>query len=179
MKTKTEREALIMERKQKKIDRKLGKHPSTLSKLKFWGKKEKKNPELDVEINIIKKDTGFIESHKLYAENRKVTIDNIIYNLKPDGMILEPTKDSFLPVYFFNEGVKEPYNFKNLNKRIPSRVINLLYNTDTYRTWLEMERKNINLILVIIGIATLIILAVYGWLNFAHGQLPKIPFINN
>jgi len=133
---------------------------------------------LDVEINIIKKHTDFIESHREYAEKGKVKIDGFTYKLKPEGMILEPTKDSFLPVYFFNEGNDIPYNFKNLNKRIPSRVINLLYNTDTYRTWLEMERKNINLILVIIGIATLIILGVYAWLNFGHGQLPKIPGVN-
>lgn len=146
--------------------------------LRFWKKKEKLNPELNVEVNIVKKKTGFIESHRVYAEGRKITIDGFIYELKPEGMILEPTKDSFLPVYFFNEDNREPYNFKNLNKRIPSRVINLLYNTDTYRTWLEMERKNINLILVIIGIASIVILAIYGWLNFGHGHLPKIPFIN-
>jgi hypothetical protein len=146
--------------------------------LKFWKKKEKISPMDDVEVNIIKKKTEFIESHRVIAKDGKVTIDNFVYRLDPKGMILEPTKDSFLPLYFFNEGVAEPYNFKNLNKRIPSRVINLLYNTDTYRTWLEMERKNINLILVIIGIATIVILAIYGWLNFGHGHIPKIPFIN-
>jgi len=145
---------------------------------RIYKKKPKVKPEDKVIINIIEKETRFVHSYKdLIVTKRTVKVNNFTYHLANKGMILEPTKEGFVQMYVFNEDEKEPYDFKNYNKRIPSRVINLLYKTETYRTWLQMENKNINIIIVIVGIATLIILAVYGWLNFGHGHLPNIPFI--
>lgn len=141
----------------------------------------KEHPELNIQINLIRKDTGFIEEHGVYATKNKFKIESIggfEYELKPYGLVLEPTKDSFKPFYVFKEDEKHPMDFSNKNKRIPSRVLTLLYNLDTYRILIQYESKNINLILVIIGVITLVVLAIYGWLNFGHGQLPKIPFLN-
>jgi hypothetical protein len=137
----------------------------------------KEHPELDVEVNIIMKETGFIETHHVFAKDNKFKYKDDTYVLDPKGLVLEPTKDSFKPFYVFKEGEKKPWDFSNKNKRIPSRVLTLLYNLDTYRILIVYESKNINLILVIIGLITLGVLAVYGWLNFGHGQLPKLPFI--
>jgi hypothetical protein len=141
----------------------------------------KEHPELNIQVNLIRKDTGFIEEHSIYATKNKFKIESVSdfeYELKPSGLVLEPTKDSFKPFYVFKEGEKYPMDFSNKNKRIPSRVLTLLYNLDTYRILIVYESKNINLILVIIGVITLVVLAIYGWLNFGHGQLPKIPFLN-
>jgi hypothetical protein len=161
---------------------KKAKKENLLSRLlkRFKKNKEEINPELDIRVDIIRKDSEIIDHYKIYAKDRKFSVDGdkTVYKLKPKGMMLEPTKASFNPMYVYKEGDPEPYDFHNYNKRIPSRVINLLYNTDTYRTWLEMERKNLNLILVIIGVATLVVLGIYAWLNYGHGQIPNIPFIS-
>jgi hypothetical protein len=138
-------------------------------------KKEiREHPELYIKVKIIKDITGMIESHYIYASERKFKLGNTTYKLKPYGLILEPMHDNFLPMYIFKEGKEYPIDFTNKNKRIPARVLTLLYNLDTYRILIQMERKNLNLILVIIGIVTIGILAVYGWLNYGHGQIPKL-----
>jgi hypothetical protein len=168
MKTKEERkkiyEAKVKQRKplfRKKVDEERLKHP-----------------ELDIDVNIMEKNTNIIRSMSVYAEGNKFKYDGTTYKLNPKRMILQPTKDSFRPFYMFKEGNPNPIDFENKNKRIPSRVLTLLYNLDTYRILIVYENKNLNLILVIIGVITLILLVVYGWLNFLHGQLPNIPFIN-
>jgi hypothetical protein len=134
------------------------------------------HPELNIDVNILMQD-GFIETTSVFAKDKKFKYKDDTYELDPKGLILEPTKDSFKPFYFFLEGIKKPWDFTNKNKRIPSRVLTLLYNLDTYRILIVYESKNINLILVIIGIITLVLLAIYGWLNFLHGALPPLPFI--
>jgi len=139
-------------------------------------KEIKEHPELNIEVNILMKD-GFIETTSVFAKDKTFKHGKTTYKLDPKGLILEPTKDSFKPFYFFKEGDSKPWDFTNKNKRIPSRVLTLLYNLDTYRILIVYESKNINLILVIIGIITLIILVAYGWLNFGHGELPPLPFI--
>jgi hypothetical protein len=136
----------------------------------------KEHPELYIEVDIIKETTGMIESHIIYATERKFKLDGSTYNLKPYGLILEPMHDNFLPLYVFKEKNPLPIDFTNKNKRVPGRVLTLLYNLDTYRILIQMERKNLNLILVILGVVTIVILAIYGWLNYGHGQLPKLPF---
>ena len=139
----------------------------------------KEHPELYIKLKIIQENTGMIQSHYIYAKERQFKHEGTTYKLKPYGLQLEPMHDNFLPFYMFKEKNENPIDFTNRNKKVPARVLTLLYNLDTYRILIQMERKNLNLILVIIGVATIIILAVYGWLNFGHGQIPKIPFLSH
>jgi len=134
----------------------------------------RENPHLYCEINIIEKKTEMIQTFYTFAKDREFVHNNFIYKLEPEGMNLIPTGDSFIPLYVFNEGSTNPVDFKNMNERIPGRVLTLLYNLDTYRILIQMEFKKLNLILVIIGIATLIILFAYGYIHLTDAPIPWV-----
>jgi hypothetical protein len=144
----------------------------------------KDHPELCAQADIIRP-TGFVDSHLIFAKDRTFPDPDppaggkpCTYRLEPQGLVLEPMKDGFRPLYVFKEGDPKPYDFTNHSKLVPARVLTLLYNLDTYRILIQMERKNLNLILVILGVATIIVLGIYAWLNYGHGQLPDIPFLS-
>lgn len=134
----------------------------------------KENPHLYCEINIIEDKTEMIKTFYTFAKDRSFEFNYCIYELKPEGMNLIPTGDSFIPLYVFIEGKKDPVDFKNINEKIPGRVLTLLYNLDTYRILIQMEFKKLNLILVLIGIATLIILFVYGYIHMTDLPIPYV-----
>lgn len=134
----------------------------------------KENPHLYCEINIIEDKTEMIKTFYTYAKDREFKYNDVTYKLEPEGMNLIPSGDSFIPLYVFNENMIEPVSFKNMNERIPGRVLTLLYNLDTYRILIQMEFKKLNFILVIIGIATLIILFVYGYVHLTDLPIPYV-----
>jgi len=133
-----------------------------------------KNPHLYAEINIVEKKTGMIRSFITYAKDQRFTYENFNYELQPEGMNLIPIKNSFCPLYVFLEKHKNPVDFKNKNKHVPGRVLSLLYDLDTYRILIQMEFKKLNMILVILGIVSIIVLAVYGYINFTDMPIPGV-----
>jgi len=135
-------------------------------------KQIKDHPELYVEITIYNPTSNILYSEYIYAKEHKYIKDKFTYDLDPIGMNLQPTNKGVMPSYLFVKGNKKPYDFTNKNQRIPSRIVKLLYNPDTYKILIQPDRKNLNLILVIIGVVTLIVLGVYAWLNYGHGQIP-------
>lgn len=153
-------------------------------KIRFGKKREEKKEETEqekqkektvyeTEINIFIENTNFIET--FYTNEKKVfKYNNKDYNLEPYGMILVPLKNGFRPVYYFKENHNKPIDFTNKNKNIPARVISLLYNFDTYRILIEKEFKKMNLILVILSIVILVILCVYGYVNFTNLPIPWV-----
>lgn len=147
---------------------------TTDEKPKITLKMIKEHPELYVEINILNTESNIVESEYIYATESKIKKNGFTYKLDPTGMNLQPTTKGFVPSYFFIMNKSKPYDFTNMNERVPSRIITLLYNLDTYRVLIQPERKNINLILVIIGILTLICLGIYAWINYGHGQIPDL-----
>jgi hypothetical protein len=135
-----------------------------------------KHPELDAEIMILDPLSNIIQIDHVYAKDKTFKHDGekTEYKLKPKGLNLIPFKDTFVAHYLFKKGESEPYDFTNKNKRIPARVLTILYNLDAYRILICPERKNLNLILVIVGIVTLVVLGIYAWLNYGHGALPNL-----
>jgi hypothetical protein len=139
----------------------------------------KEHPELYIQADIIDTVTGIIDTKYIFAKDRTFEYpdddkEKMEYNIKPYGLNLLPLADNFIPVYTFIKGKPNPYDFKDKNKHVPSRIVTLLYDADTYKMFIVPEHKNLNLVLVIIGIATIIILAVYAWLNYGGGEIPFI-----
>jgi hypothetical protein len=136
---------------------------------KITQKMIKQNPELYVEVTIYNPKSNMLFSEYIYATERKYVKDDDTYELDPIGMNLQPTTKGMIPSYVFIKGTKKPYDFTNKNLRIPSRIVKLLYNPDTYKILISPEHKNLNLILVIIGIVTLIVLGLFAWFNYGNG----------
>lgn len=135
-----------------------------------------KNPELNVEIMVLDRKTNIIEITRKFAKGKKFTMpdDECKYKLTPTGLNLIPHKGGFVAHYLFVKGKEDPYNFTNMNKLIPARVLTILYNMDAYRILIQPEHKNLNLILVIIGVITLAVLGIYAWLNYGNGYVPTL-----
>lgn len=119
----------------------------------------KENPENYMQVNIIKKN-DMIETFYKYLEKKTFTYWGKEYQLESEGIILLPRKGYFIPAIFFREGHKNPIIFVNKNKGIPSRAMTLLYDLRLYRALIKLEEKNINIILIILNIVTLILLSV-------------------
>jgi hypothetical protein len=171
MKNKEERKKLLEDRLRIKQLKKEAKEKQITSKM------IRDHPELYVEVTVYNPKTNILYSEYIYSTERKYIRDNFTYELDPIGMNLQPTNKGVIPSYVFIEENKKPYDFTNKNKRIPSRIVKLLYNPDTYKILIQPDRKNLNLILVIIGVVTLIVLGVYAWLNYGHGQIPDFSHI--
>lgn len=131
------------------------------------------NPELNVEIMVLDRKTNIIEITRKFAKGKKFKHGDFEYKLTPTGLNLIPHKDGFVAHYLFVKNREDPYNFTNMNKLIPARVLTILYNMDAYRILIQPEHKNLNLILVIIGVITLVVLAIYAWLNYGNGYVPS------
>lgn len=142
-------------------------------KEKITSKMIKNNPELYIEVIVYDPVSNLLYSEYIFSKDkgRKYEFDGdeIKYELDPIGMNLQPTNKGVIPSYLFIKGNKKPYDFTNKNERVPSRIVKLLYNPNTYKILIQPERKNLNLILVIIGVVTLIVLCVYAWLNYGNG----------
>ena len=83
-------------RKRKKEDRRkhAEKRERQVEEKRIFEKEVQEHPELYVEVNIIKSANGMIESQYLYAKERKFKYEGFTYHLKPEGLILTPTKDN-------------------------------------------------------------------------------------
>jgi hypothetical protein len=138
-------------------------------KTEITSKMIKSHPELYVEVTIYDPDANMLSSEYIYAKEQKYKQGKTEYELDPVGMNLQPTSKGVMPSYLFIKDHKKPYDFTNKNQRIPSRIVKLLYNPDTYKILIQPDHKNLNLILVIIGVVTLIILGLYGWFNYGNG----------
>lgn len=130
--------------------------------------------ELATQIMILDPNTNVISIENLKTKNNIHQKDKTKYRLKPKGLNLIQHGDGFVSHYLFIKNKEEPYDFTNKNKRIPARVLTILYNLDAYRILIQPERKNLNLILVIIGIITLIVLSVYAYINYCGGEIPSL-----
>lgn len=119
----------------------------------------KENPENYMQVNIIKKNK-MIETFYKYINKKTFTYWSKDYDIDSKGIILLPRKGYFIPAIFFREGHKNPVIFDNKNKGIPSRAMTLLYDLRLYRALIKLEEKNINIILIILNIVTLILLSV-------------------
>lgn len=129
----------------------------------------KQHPELYVEVTIYDPASNMLESEYIYASEHRYVKDKKTYELDPIGMNLQPTNKGIIPSYVFIKNHRKPYDFTNKNQRIPSRIVKLLYNPDTYKILIQPEHKNLNLILVIIGVVTLIVLGLFAWFNYGNG----------
>lgn len=125
-----------------------------ISKEMIW-----ENPEKYLEVNMVGNKNNIIVTFHRYIDDNTFKYKSKTYNVKADGIVLIPKRGYFSPTIFYKEGKSNPINFENTNKGIPSRALTLLYDLRLYRTLIQIDKKNVNLILIILNIVSLIMLS--------------------
>lgn len=128
------------------------------------------NPEKYLEINIIKKDKfRMVDTIYKYIKDEtfKYGEPEKEYNIDSKCIFLTPYKKSFMPTSFYIEGHKKPLEFVNNNKNIPCNALSLLWKYKLYKVLMELEEKNINFILIVLLIASMVMYGVS--LYFKYG----------
>ena len=145
------------------------------NKLKIKEPKEKTvdittYPEKYIEINIIKKDNfRMVETIYEFIEEKKFTHDKIDYIIDSKCIFIIPNNKSFLQTSYYIEGVKEPLHFNNDNVGIPCNALSLLWKYKLYKTLMELDEKNINFILIILLLASMIMYGIGMYFNYGGG----------
>ena len=125
--------------------------------------KIEQHPDRYLEVNILKKNR-IIDTFYVYADKYKFKYNDVTYNVRSKAIILLPKHDYFIPAIYYKEGVTNPVSFENKNKGVPSRILTLLYDLRLYKMLIQLERKNINIILIVLCIISLV---AFGMLTYA------------
>lgn len=129
-----------------------------------------KNPEKYLEINIIKVDKfRMVETIYKYVKDESFKYDEKDYNIDSKCIFLTPYKKSFIPTSFYIEGHKEPLEFVNENKHIPCNALSLLWKYKLYKVLMQLEEKNINFILIVLLIASMVMYGVGLYFKYGGG----------
>lgn len=128
------------------------------------------NPDKYIEINIIK-ENRIIDTFHVYADEYKFKYKKLTYNVKSKSVILLPKHDYFIPCAYYREGIKNPISFENKNKGVPSRILTLLYDLRLYKMLIQLENKNINIILIALCIIELVAFGLLTYTLYNTGVL--------
>ena len=127
-------------------------------------------PEKYLEINIIKKDNfRMVETIYEFIEEKKFTYDSNDYVIDSKCIFIIPNGKSFLQTSYYIEGVKKPLDFANKNEGIPCNALSLLWNYRLYKALMQLEEKNINFILIILLLASMVLYGVGLYLTYGGG----------
>ena len=138
-------------------------------------KKVQRNPELYIEINMVRK-SRLVDAFYIFAEKKTFLYKKKEYNIKEDGIYLLPKKKGsyFMPTSFYREGKNDPVSFKQLNKGITGKALSLLYSENLYANLLfDNDEQKYNFFIVILLIGILVCWGVMYWMLFIrHGATP-------
>lgn len=129
------------------------------------------NPEKYLEINIIKLDKfRMVDTFYKNIKDKEFKYDGKKYTVDSKCIFLTIFKKSFIPTSYYIEGCTTPLEFKNENKHIPCNALSLLWKYKLYKVLMQLEEKNINFILIVLLIASMIMYGVslyfrYGGVN--------------
>ena len=138
-------------------------------------KKVQKNPELYIEINMVRK-SRLVDTFFIFAEKKKFLYKTKEYNVEEDGIYLLPKKRGkfFMPTSFYREGRPSPVSFRQTNKGITGKALSLLYSENLYSNLLfDVDEQKYNFFIVILLIALLVCWGIMYWMLFMrHGAPP-------
>ena len=123
----------------------------------------KEHPDRYIEVNILK-ENRIIDTFYVYANEYKFKYNNFTYIVKSKSILLLPKHDYFIPTIYYKENIKNPVSFENKNKGVPSRILTLLYDLRLYKMLIQLEQKNINIILIALCVVSL---CAFGMLTYA------------
>lgn len=127
-------------------------------------------PEKYLEINIIKKDKfRMIETIYEFIDKKKFKHDGNDYIIDSKCIFIIPTSKSFLQTSYYIEGNENPLDFSNKNIGIPCNALSLLWKYKLYKTLMELDEKNLNWILIILLIASMVMYGVGLYFNYNGG----------
>ena len=127
--------------------------------------KKEKEPLKELEINILSKFKE-VNSFKVDLHKKTFMHDGKKYNINTECIYLIPFKETFIPSAYYKENHKEPLQFKNENKGIPSRALHLLWNHTLYRVLVALENDKTNLFVVILLVMNLVINGIALYLKY-------------
>lgn len=110
--------------------------------------------EIKINIYMGKKD---IVNFYIPYKYKSFKYDEVVYKVNYDAILLSPTKNSYEPNLYYNKGNKNPLIFKNNNEGIPSRALNLLWNSRLYKVLVELEGDRTNFLVIIMLLVNAII----------------------
>jgi hypothetical protein len=138
-------------------------------------KKVQKNPELYIEINMVRK-SRLVDAFYIFAEKKTFFYKKKEYSIKEDGIYLLPKKKGsyFMPTSFYREGKNDPVSFKQLNKGITGKALSLLYSENLYANLLfDNDEQKYNFFIVILLIGILVCWGIMYWMLFLRtGKTP-------
>jgi hypothetical protein len=129
----------------------------------------KKEPELYIEINVIKV-SRVVDAFYIPTIRKTFHYKKKEYKVAEEAIYLLPTKGgAFMPTCYYREGNVNPTGFKNMNKGITGKALSLLYMEQLYTSLLYAEDIKYNLFIVILSIAILIAYGIGMYMTFIHG----------
>lgn len=127
-------------------------------------------PEKYLEINIIKKDKfRMVETIYEFIDNKEFEYDGKKYNIDSKCIFIIPSSKSFLQTSYYVEGNPSPLDFSNKNSGIPCNALSLLWKYKLYKTLMELEEKNINFILIVLLLASMVMYGVGLYFHYNGG----------
>lgn len=127
-------------------------------------------PEKYLEINIIKKDKfRMVETIYEFIDKKGFEYDGKKYNIDSKCIFIIPNNKSFLQTSYYVEGNPSPLDFSNRNVGIPCNALSLLWKYKLYKHLMELEEKNINFILIILLLASMVLYGVGLYFHYNGG----------
>ena len=120
-----------------------------------------KYPEKYIEINIIKKDNfRMVDTIYKFINEKNFTYEDKEYAIDSKCIFIIPSRKSFLQSSYYIEGIGKPLDFVNKNVGIPCNALSLLWNYRLYKALMQLDEKNINFVLIILLLASMIMYGV-------------------
>ena len=122
----------------------------------------------EYEINIMNKDEIIYTLH-IPFKAKQFKHNDFTYNVDNEKAFLYPTDKGYIPVLYYREKEKNPLDFKDKNKGIPSRALHLLWNHSLYSVIVTYESDRTNKLIIIIMLAGLIMFGLRMYLAYGGG----------
>lgn len=127
-------------------------------------------PEKYLEINIVRKDKfRMVETIYEFIDNKTFDYKDKEYNIDSKCIFIIPNNKSFLQTSYYVEGNPNPLDFSNKNVGIPCNALSLLWKYKLYKTLMELDEKNINFILIILLLASMVMYGVGLYFHYNGG----------
>lgn len=129
-------------------------------------------PEKYLEINIIHKDNfRLVETVYAFVKDKEFEHGGKKYNIDSKAIFIIPSKKSFVQTSYYIEGNPKPILFDEKNKGIPCNALSLLWNYKLYSILMDIDKKELNWILIILLIASLVAYAFGLYYHYTGGNL--------
>lgn len=116
----------------------------------------RKNPELYIEINMLRK-IRIVDNFFISANTKTFKYKDKTYTIDEERIYFLPTKSGYImPTAFYYELNDKPTSFKQLNTGITCKALSLLYKEDLYKDLFSEDVNKYNFIIVVLLVISLI-----------------------